>query len=89
MTGYIPHTDVTEWKPIVFDEKRGIADKQLVECWGEGYTHCRLFRFYDAINKHTYDCYGNRKGASWENYRPIPYVDYPEWAIEAEKTLED
>ena len=46
--GWIPHTDVTEWQPISFDKERGIADKQLVECWDDAHTHARALRFYDA-----------------------------------------
>jgi hypothetical protein len=89
MTGYIPHTDVTEWQPIAFDEERGIADKQLVECWDGAHTHARAFRFYDAEHECAYSCQGNQSLISWDNYRPISYADYPDWAIEAEKTLED
>jgi hypothetical protein len=60
MTGYIPHTDVTEWQPIVFDEKRGIADKQLCECWDNGYTSGRALRFYSAKNKFAYTVDGKK-----------------------------
>jgi hypothetical protein len=85
----LPHTNTEHWQPIAFDEERGIADKQLVECWDNAHTHARAFRFYDAEHECAYSCQGNQSLISWDNYRPIPYADYPDWAIEAEKTLED
>jgi hypothetical protein len=87
--GWYPHTDANAWQPIAFDEGRGIADKQLCECWFNTHTHCRVLRFYDAVNKCTFNVKGKRNGISYDDYIPIPYADYPEWAIEAEKTLED
>jgi hypothetical protein len=86
---WLPHTDTTNWQPITFDEERGIADKQLCECWGVHETAGRSLRFYDAKNKCAYNSYGKHFYAPWDNYHPIPSADYPEWAIEAEKTLED
>ena len=85
---WIPHTDENFWQPTTFDEERGIADKQLCECWGT-FTHQRLLRFYDAKNKSTFSHIGTRNDHDYDNYRPIPYAEYPDWAIEAEKTLED
>jgi hypothetical protein len=86
---FVPHTDHSHWQPIIFDEERGIADKQLCECWDDAHTHARALRFYDAEHECAYSCQGNQSLISWDNYRPIPYADYPDWAIEAEKTLED
>jgi hypothetical protein len=86
---YIPHTNTDYWQPIAFDETRGIADKQLCECWARWYTHSRVLRFYDALNRCAFNNEGKRDGNVWDNYRPIPYADYPDWAIEAEKTLRD
>lgn len=83
------HTDTNHWQPIAFDEERGIADKQLVECWYNRHSYLRELRFYDALNKRGFSVDGERDGCTHDNYRPIPYADYPEWAIEAEKTLED
>ena len=85
----LPHINTDHWQPIAFDEELGIADKQLVECWDDAHTHARALRFYDAEHECAYSCEGRRSLISWDNYRPIPYADYPDWAIEAEKTLED
>jgi hypothetical protein len=74
---------------IAFDEERGIADKQLVECRYNAYPYVRHLRFYDAVNRCTFSAIGNRGGGEADNYRPIPYAEYPDWATEAERTLED
>jgi hypothetical protein len=84
---WINHTNTDHWQPIAFDEELGIAHKQLCECWQNENTHMRVLRFYDAINKRTFDSYGNNEGVKMDNYLPISYADYPDWAIEAEKTL--
>lgn len=87
---WTPHTNTSHWQPIAFDEERGIADKQLCECWYSRHTHCRVFRFYDAVNKCAFSVRGKRNGNTYDGgYVPIPYAEYHEWAIEAEKTLED
>jgi hypothetical protein len=88
-TNLCQHTNTNYWQPIAFDKECGIADKQLCECWNDMDTHSRSLRFYDAKNKTTFLYNGVRDAHGWGNYRPIPYADYPEWAIEAEKTLED
>jgi hypothetical protein len=85
---WIPHTDENFWQPIVYDEERGIADKQLCEC-SESDTHIRIVGFYDAKNKCLFSFNGRRNGFSYDNYCPIPYVKYPDWAKEAQSTLED
>lgn len=90
--GYIAHdwtvhTDTTNWQKIVFDEERGIADKQLCECWVKTHTHYRALRFYDAVNKCTFSVEGKRNGTSYDddNYLPVPYADYPDWAIKLKR----
>ena len=86
---YADHTDTETWQPIAFDEERGIADKQLCECWDNNYPHFRALRFYDTLNKCTFSANSIRNGMKYDNYRPIPYADCPDWAIEAENTLVD
>jgi hypothetical protein len=86
---WTPHTDRKIWTPILFDEERGIADKQLCECWHNHHKSGRVLQFYDAINRRAYTPDGVRDGIDWENYRQIPYNNYPEWAWDAQYTLED
>jgi hypothetical protein len=88
-SNWISHTDENHWQPITFDEERGIADKQLVDCYISLWSHVHALAFYDAVNECTFDRFGNRNGSLYDKYHPIPYADYPDWAIEAEKTLED
>ena len=83
------HTDRKIWTPILFDEERGIADKQLCVVWDNEDTHQRFLQFYDAINKCAFMYNGNRNDGNYDNYTPIPYNNYPEWAWDAQYTLED
>jgi hypothetical protein len=82
------HKDPKYWTPVVYDEERGIFDKQLCECWNKEDTHQRFLQFYDAINKGAYMYNGNRNDGNYDRYKPIPRNEYPQWAIDAEKTLE-
>ena len=84
---YIPHTHTGTWVDILFDEKAGIVDKQLCECWNDC-SFTRSLCFYDAANKCTFTETGSRNGCRYDNYQPIAYVDYPRWAIEAKSTLD-
>jgi hypothetical protein len=71
------HSNSSNWQPISFDKERGIADKQLVECWDDAHTHARALRFYDAEHECVYGCDGKQFLISlWDNYRPIPYAEY-------------
>ena len=88
---WIDHTDSAVWKPIAFNKKRGLYDKQLV--WGT-YNNSKgmpLLLFYDAIN----DCPflgngyrdGYRDGFMWDNMSPAT-VDEP-WVKIAYDKLKD
>lgn len=65
-----------------------IRDKDLVWCWDDEYTYIRHIRFYDAENQGTFDYDGIRDGRRWEHYEKYQ-GEYPNWAKEAQKTLED
>jgi len=69
-------------------EEPELKDKQLVWCWDNNLTHQRTLKFYDAINDCTFNGFGKRNGASWHNYEPFE-DEYPDWAKEAYKTLEE
>ena len=63
-----PHTDKDLWEQIPYDTERGFYHKQPVYCWWEKRnTHSAYVRFYDAINKRTFD-YTGREGATYGNY---------------------
>ena len=75
------------WQQLEVCEKTGSFDGQLIWCWNNHHTHFRILRFYDAKNKCTYDYLGKKGGFSYDNYEPFE-GNYPEWALEAFKTLE-
>ena len=81
------HTDTIVWKQLDVCEKTGFFDGQLVWCWDNNQTHFKCLRFYDAKNKCTYYSDGKKDGAFYENYTPFE-GNYPDWALEAFKTLE-
>lgn len=85
---WTPHTNAKVWKDVAFDEERGLYDKQLVWCWDNSYTHARTLRFYDAKNKCAFSGYGKSNWYDYDNCEPYEGT-WPEWAIEAYKTLED
>ena len=83
------HTDTEYWQQLDFCEKTGFFDGQLIWCWDDDYTHVRYLKFYDAKNKCPYIFNGNRYEESdcYDNYEPFE-GNYPDWALEAFKTLE-
>ena len=83
------HTDTNVWQQLDVCEKTGFFDGQLVWCWDDDYTHVRYLKFYDAKNKCPYIFNGNRYEESdcYDNYEPFE-GNYPDWALEAFKTLE-
>lgn len=84
---WITYTDANTWQQLEVCEKTGFFDGQLVWCWDNNDTHIRYLKFYDAKNECTYQCDGNRYGSVFDNYEPFE-VNYPDWALEAFKTLE-
>lgn len=62
-------------------------DKDLLECWDNDDTHKRTLRFWDNQNKNCFYYDGRRNGGTYHNYRKI--TPLPDWAIEAQKTLQD
>jgi len=69
-----------EWEP---------EDKELVWAWSDCKRFERCLRFYDAKNNCTFNgAAGNRDGFIFQHY--APYEDeWPNWAKEAYKMLED
>jgi hypothetical protein len=84
------HTDRQHWKPIAFNETRGLYDKQLVWCSDDerlGFSGCPSLEFYDAINNLTFTQSGHRDGFNWHNVTPA-YIDEP-WIQVAYNKLQD
>lgn len=86
---WIEHTCTGTWKDFDPADLNKPNDKDLVYCWDDDMTHCRAIRFYDAVANKTFSTEGNRCAFIYDNYEVIPRNQWPEWAIEAYKTLED
>ena len=84
---WVVYNNTSEWKEV--NNPHELYDKDLVECWTNGFTHVRTLKFYDAENYSTFSVEGNRGSAFYDNYRKLMPWEYPEWVIEAQKTLED
>ena len=84
---WIKHTDAKYWKRLDVCEETGFFDGQLVWCWDNEDTHFRVLKFYDAKNKCTYQFDGTKNGSNYDNYALFE-GNYPDWALEAFKTLE-
>lgn len=85
------HTYTKIWEEVPYDKETGFYHKQLVWCWNNSSTHERVLRFYDAINKCVFNCWGVEDGTAFGNYEPYDWsCDFiNKWAIEAVKTLKD
>ena len=81
------HTDTNAWQQLDVCEETGFFDGQLVWCWDDDDTHTRFLKFYDAKNKCTYQFDGTEDGHNYDNYEPFE-GNYPDWALEAFKTLQ-
>ena len=84
---FINHTDTNKWQQLDVCEKTGFFDGQLVWCWNNPDSHMRHLKFYDVKNKCTYIFNGKKDGWNYDNYEPFK-GNYPDWALEAFKTLE-
>ena len=63
-------------------------DKELVWCWDTTYTCGKLLKFYDGKHRDTYRFNGMRDGMRYKHYAPYK-GEYPQWAKDAQKRLED
>jgi len=69
-----------EWTP---------EDKELVWCWNSENEFGRQLRFWDAKNNKAFKKIdGMRDGVDWRYYAPFE-EEWPDWAKEAQKKLED
>ena len=85
---FIEHTYKDTWTPIPVCPKTGLFHGQLAWAWGNEHTHIRKLFFYDAENSCSFSVGGKRYSlASYDNYAPFE-GNWPDWALEAYKTLE-
>ena len=68
------------WKP---------KDKELVWAWDENFHFGKMLMFYDSKNRRSFNTVlGNRTGYRHDHYAPYE-GEWPEWAKEAVKKLEE
>ena len=79
---FVRHTNTDAWEDMVYDKDRDLWDGQPIYCWDKYSTHTRVTRFYDAVNKSTFGYKGDRKGATYDNYTPVPPKHYDEWIVD-------
>ncbi len=78
------HTDTDVWQQIPYDKERGFYHGQMIYCWYNDCTHCVHIRFYNAIDKCTFDYDGELAGSYFDNYS----ATMPEFIDKAYDTLE-
>ena len=84
---FIEHTYKNTWKLLPVCPKTGFFHGQLVWTWDIDHTRCRILAFYDAENGCVFSIHGKNSGLVYDNY--LPFKDnWPNWALEAFKTLE-
>jgi hypothetical protein len=85
---WIPHTNTDVWEDVYYDRELDLWDKQLVWCWNN-YDKCaREVRFFYAKNKGTYWTTGEKNCIQFDNYEAYE-GEWPKWAKEAYRALED
>lgn len=85
--GLIEHTCKNSWKPLPVCSKTGFFHGQLVWAWDKEHTHYRTLAFYDAENSCVFSIHGKKNRLSYDSYLPFE-GNWPDWTLEAYKTLE-
>lgn len=84
---WVEHIDKHHWKPLPYNKERGLYHTQLVWCWDDDIKGYRNLCFYNAVNDTSFNYKCELDGIKWDNYEPYQ-GEWPQWAIEAHKTLE-
>lgn len=78
---------VSNWTELKLPYKP--KDKELVWCWDDDFNFERDLKFYDKENNTTFSIAdGKRSGYPYDHYASYE-GEYPDWAKEALKKLED
>lgn len=85
---YLSYDDKNTWKHLPVCPKTGFFHGQLVWAWSNDHIHFRALTFYNAINKAVFPLSNRRFNiVGYNNYLPFE-GNWPDWALEAYKTLE-
>lgn len=87
LTGCTPHTDRNEWKQLPICPKTGFFHGQLVWAWDRDYANVRMLLFYNANKSCIFPFTNGSATFAYDNYLPFE-GNWPDWALEAHKTLE-
>jgi len=87
LTNWVKHTDES-WQDVLYDEEKGLYDKQPVLCYDNLDLTTRVLNFYDTKNKTTFSSDGTRNGCGYDNYIPYSHPD-DDFIIEMYKNLEE
>ena len=82
----IEHTHKNAWKLLPVCPKTGFFHGQLIWALEIDYTHLRILAFYDAENSCLFSIQGKKNSLVYDNYLPFE-GNWPDWALEAYKTL--
>ena len=82
----IEHIYKNTWKPLPICPKTGFFHGQLIWAWDNVHTHARRIVFYDAENGCAFSRQGKKNSFVYDNYLPFE-GSWPDWALEAFKTL--
>jgi len=82
-------------RDLFFDEvtielpKRPLQDKDIVKCWDEYAQFEVTYRFYNSINKSTWNSNGTRSCHRWNNMVYVPDEKAPEELVAMRDKLEN
>ena len=83
----IEHIYKNTWKHLPVCQKTGFFHGQLIWAWAKAHTHLRILVFYDVENSGVFSIRGKKDKLAYDNYLPFE-GNWPDWALEAYKTLE-
>jgi hypothetical protein len=84
---YRSHDDKNTWKLIPVCSKTGFFHGQLVWAWDNKHTHFKGLGFYNVKKAKIFPIGKGYSLSSYTNYAAFE-GDWPNWALEAHKTLE-
>ncbi len=83
---YMQHDNSAMWKHLPVCLKTGFFHGQLVWAWNNGHTYSRRLGFYNAKNKKMFQIGEGFNSFSYDHYFSFE-GNWPDWALEAHKTL--
>ncbi|MCF6331008.1 MAG: hypothetical protein L3I99_05615 [Sulfurimonas sp.] len=76
------------WEDVPYDKESELFHGQVVWAWDENWSHNRCITYYDAINKCAFSENGKQSLMIYDNYKPIPLEQIPEFMLDGYFSLE-